>query len=65
MQATAGTSGIPCVGAGNIARFVAEAAKSHDAGLVVIGRGGHGVLGRLRTHDYAIIRECESPVLSI
>ncbi len=65
MQASAGTSGIACVGAGNIGRFVAQAAKSHDAGLVVIGRGGHGVLGRLRTNDYAIIRECESPVLSI
>jgi nucleotide-binding universal stress UspA family protein len=65
MQAAAGTAGIVCIGAGNIARFVAHAAKSHNANLVVIGRGGHGMLGRLRTHDYAIIRECESPVLSI
>ena len=57
--------GVTCVGAGNIARFVAHAAQSHKAGLVVIGRGGNGVLGRLRTHDYAIMRECECPVLSI
>jgi nucleotide-binding universal stress UspA family protein len=65
MQATAGTNGIVCVGAGNIARFVAQAARSHRADLVVIGRGGNGMMERLRTHDYAIIRECESPVLSI
>jgi nucleotide-binding universal stress UspA family protein len=65
MQAAAGTSGIVCVGAGNIARFVAHAAKSHNADMVVIGRGGHGMFGRLRTHDYAIIRECQTPVLSI
>jgi hypothetical protein len=32
---------------------------------VIISRGGHKLLGRLRTHDYAIIRECECPVLSI
>jgi nucleotide-binding universal stress UspA family protein len=65
MQAAAGTNGAVSVGAGNIARFVAQAAKSHDADLVMIGRGGHGMMGRLRTHDYAIIRHSESPVLSI
>jgi nucleotide-binding universal stress UspA family protein len=65
MQAAAGVAGTVCVGAGNIARLVAHAAKAHDADLVVIGRGGHGMLGRLRTHDYSIIRECASPVLSI
>jgi nucleotide-binding universal stress UspA family protein len=65
MQAAAGTDGLVCVGAGNVARFVADAARSHNAGLVVIGRGGRGMIGRLRTHDYAIIRESECPVLSI
>lgn len=54
-----------CVGTGNIARFISHAAEGHEAGLVMIGRGGGGVLGRLRTHDYAIIRECKCPVLSI
>ena len=54
-----------CVGSGDIARFVSHAAESHNAGLVIIGRGGNGVLGRLRTHDYAIIRHCECPVLSL
>ena len=65
MQRQAGSEAVVCVGAGNVARFVSSAAQSHDAGLVIIGRGGNGVLGRLRTHDYAIIRECECPVLSI
>jgi hypothetical protein len=65
MQQAAGAPGVLCVGAGNIARFVAHAAKSHNAGLIVIGRGGYGALGRLRTHDYSIIRECECPVLSV
>jgi nucleotide-binding universal stress UspA family protein len=65
MQALAGSNAVVCVGAGNIAQFVSRSAKSHGAGLVLIGRGGNGLLGRLRTHDYAIIRECECPVLSI
>jgi nucleotide-binding universal stress UspA family protein len=65
MQSLAGTDGVICVGAGNIAQFVSHAAESHKAGLVIIGRGGHGTFGRLRTHDYAIIRECGCPVLSL
>jgi nucleotide-binding universal stress UspA family protein len=65
MQFTAGTKAAVCVGSGNVARFVKQAAQAHRAGLVVIGRGGHGPLGRLRTNDYAIIRDCECPVLSI
>ena len=65
MQALAGSEAVVCVGAGNIAQFVSHAAQSHNAGLVIIGRGGHGTFGRLRTHDYAIIRECECPVLSL
>lgn len=65
MQAAAGTEAVVCVGAGDIARFVSHAAQAHKAGLVIIGRGGNGMLGRLRTHDYAIIRQCECPVLSL
>lgn len=65
MQALADCQAVVCVGAGDIPHFVRHAARSHKAGLVIIGRGGNGVLGRLRTHDYAIIRECDSPVLSI
>ena len=65
MQTAADAEGVLCVGAGDIARFVSHAAQSHNAGLVIIGRGGDGMLGRLRTHDYAIIRQCECPVLSL
>ena len=65
MQTLAGTNAMPCVGAGNIGPFVSDAAQSHKAGLVIVGRGGHGLMGRLRTHDYAIIRESQCPVLSI
>jgi nucleotide-binding universal stress UspA family protein len=65
MQTLAGSDAVVCVGAGNIARFVSSTAQSHNADLVIIGRGGNTLLGRLRTHDYAIIRECECPVLSI
>lgn len=65
MQRATGAAGVLCVGPGKIAQFVAHAARSHKADLVLIGRGGHGMLGRLRTNDYSIIRECESPVMSI
>lgn len=53
------------VGVGKVAQFVSKAAEEHNADLVIIGRGGHGMLGRLRTHDYGIIRECACPVLSL
>jgi nucleotide-binding universal stress UspA family protein len=65
MQAVAESQAVVCVGAGNIAQFVSHAAQAHNAGLVIIGRGGNSMLGRLRTHDYAIIRQCECPVLSL
>ena len=65
MQTLAGSEAVICVGSGNVARFVSDAAEAHKAGLVIIGRGAKGPLGRLRTHDYAIIRECPCPVLSI
>jgi nucleotide-binding universal stress UspA family protein len=65
MQAQADSGGVVCVGAGTVADVVSHAAQSHNAGLAIIGRGGHGAFGRLRTHDYAIIRQCECPVLSL
>jgi len=65
MQVSADTNGTECVGAGNVGEFVAHAARSHKAGLVIIGRGRKGGLGRLRTHDYSIIRESPCPVLSL
>jgi nucleotide-binding universal stress UspA family protein len=65
MQAIAGSNATVCVGAGNIAEFVNSAAQSHKANLAILGRGRANLLGRLRTHDYAIIRRCECPVISI
>ena len=65
MQALAECEGVVCVGAGSIPYFVSHAAQSHKADLVIIGRAQNGVIGRLGVYDYAIIRECECPVLSL
>jgi nucleotide-binding universal stress UspA family protein len=54
-----------CVGAGEIAKVVHSAALSHKADLLVIGRSSPGLLGRLRTHGYGIVRESPCPVLSL
>ncbi|MCC7237235.1 MAG: universal stress protein [Bryobacterales bacterium] len=51
---------------GDPARVVHDAAKRVGADLVVIGRHvSAGILGRLRTHAYAIVRESPVPVVSI
>jgi len=46
---------------------LASAAGRLHADLLVIGRQGHhtGVLGRLRTHSYAIVRESPCPVAAV
>ena len=45
---------------------VAEAAERYQADLVLIGRGSLAKFaGRLRTHEYSIIRDAPCPVLSI
>ena len=45
---------------------VAETARNWKADLVVIGRGHRtGVLGRLRTNAYAILRESPCPVVAV
>jgi nucleotide-binding universal stress UspA family protein len=51
---------------GSIPRVVRFAAEDSRADLLIIGRSaGTGVLGRLRTHAYAIIRESPCPVISL
>jgi nucleotide-binding universal stress UspA family protein len=50
---------------GSVGSTVGLMAKEHRADIVVIGRGQHSGLGRLRTHSYAIIRESPCPVISI
>jgi nucleotide-binding universal stress UspA family protein len=67
MQTSAGikAAGI-CLGAGDAARVVRDAAEHHSADLVIAGRGhATRVLGRLRTHVYSIIRESPCPVISV
>jgi hypothetical protein len=48
--------------AGTVERIAAEV----HADLLVIGRNpAPGILGRLRTHAYSIIRQSPCPVLSV
>jgi nucleotide-binding universal stress UspA family protein len=51
---------------GETPETVADVAQQRDADLLVIGRGRHsGILGRLRTNAYAILRESPCPVATI
>ena len=59
-------SGIPVIiDRGKVEDVVRDAAVANNADLVILGRGGHGLLGRLRTHSYAIVRESPCPVISV
>lgn len=58
-------AGIRVVG-GSIPKVVRSIAEDSEADLLIIGRAATtGMLGRLRTHSYAIIRESPCPVISI
>jgi nucleotide-binding universal stress UspA family protein len=51
---------------GDVPGAVREAAKSSTADLLVVGRGHpHGMLGRLRTNTYGIVRESPCPVIAV
>lgn len=51
---------------GDPARVARHVAVQTKADLVVVGRHvDRGILGRLRTHSYAIVREAPCPVLSV
>ena len=66
MQVSAGVTAQLCIGAGDVAKVVQEAAIHHKADLLVVGRGhATRTLGRLRTHVYSIIRESPCPVISV
>jgi len=66
MQEAAGIEAQICIGAGEVANVVREAALHHEAGLLVIGRGhANRALGRLRTNTYSIIRQSPCPVISV
>jgi nucleotide-binding universal stress UspA family protein len=52
--------------AGDVSQVVANVAARLPADLLVIGRSpSPGVLGRLRTHAYPIIRQSPCPVISV
>jgi len=66
MQAAAGVQAQLCMGGGEVANVVREAAVHHAANLLVIGRGhANRALGRLRTNTYSIIRQAPCPVISV
>jgi nucleotide-binding universal stress UspA family protein len=66
LQADLHTNGDALVETGEIPTVVRDAADQFGANLLVIGRGGHGgVLGRLRTNAYAILRESPCPVVAV
>jgi nucleotide-binding universal stress UspA family protein len=66
MQKTAGTAAQLCLGAGDVAHVVQQAATHHNVDLLIVGRGhATRALGRLRTNVYSIIRQSPCPVISI
>ena len=61
-----GVKGAIHIEIGDVAGAVREAAEAIGADVVVIGRGrAHGMLGRLRTHAYGIVRESPCPVVAV
>jgi len=66
LQREAGTNLKILMRFGKVEEVVRCAAMDHDADLLVIGRGViQGMLGRLRSEAYTIIREAPCPVISI
>jgi nucleotide-binding universal stress UspA family protein len=66
LQDRVGTAGQVVLERGSVADVVRDAGGSHDADLVVIGRHEKaGLLGRLRSNAYAIVRESPCPVVSV
>jgi nucleotide-binding universal stress UspA family protein len=67
MEKSAGTNGTVFIDdSNNIPLAVSSAAEKLEADLVVIGRAASGgVLGRLRTNAYSIIRQTHCPVVSV
>ncbi len=65
-QSQAGTHFEVCFLGGKVGRAIHQAAISHDADLVVIGRGVmQHKLGRLRSSAVSVIRQAPCPVISI
>ena len=66
LQRNVGTHADVDLEVGDISKSVSFAAGHLKADLMVIGRGAAaGMLGRFRTHAYAIIRQSPCPVVSV
>ena len=66
LQSKAGTHFEILMRFGKVEDVIRDAALEHEADLVLIGRGViQGMLGRLRSEAYTIIREAPCPVISI
>jgi nucleotide-binding universal stress UspA family protein len=66
LAATAGCKPEVRVETADVGQFVKDKLDKSDADVLVIGRSRDtGVLGRLRTHAYALIRESPCPVISV
>lgn len=66
LQKKVGTTANTILDPGSIADVVRDAATAQNADLVVIGRHQNpGLLGRLRTNAYKIVRESPCPVVSV
>ena len=64
-QHAAGTDFPVCVTREGISKAIVDAVRIQKADLVIVGRGKcRQMLGRLRTHEYDIIRQTPCPVLS-
>ena len=66
LQQTTGVQAEICIELGEFPTAISQAAERLKSDLLVIGRGvASGVLGRLRTYSYAIIRQSPCPVVSV
>jgi len=66
LQQKAGTQAEVMLTMGPAAEMICEEARKAEADLLVIGRGADaGVLGRLTSHAYSIIRQSPCPVVSV
>ena len=66
LMAAAGVTASVHVVAGEVAKVVRQVAGEVGADLVILGRTTEsGMLGRLRSNSYAIVRESPCAVLSI
>ncbi|HTT62890.1 MAG TPA: universal stress protein [Bryobacteraceae bacterium] len=66
LQAKAGTRAEVVLTMGPGPEMICEEARKAEADLLVIGRGADaGILGRLTSHAYSIIRQSPCPVVSV